>query len=201
MFGIGAIAVALFGTLQLTANQFGFDRDGFRTYVLCGAERRDILLGKNLAFAPVALGLAALLLVILEVLSPMRWDHFLAMGPQAVSMFLLVILLTNLLSIYVPLHIAPGSMRPKSVKLIPALLQMVAMMTLPAVLAPTLLPLGIEAFLQWQGWTIHAPVYLSLTLLMCAAVMFIYRRAIAWQGDLLRAREQLILDTVTSREG
>ncbi len=45
----------LFGFVQLMANQFGFDRDGFRVFVLCAAPRRDILLGKNLAFVPVAL--------------------------------------------------------------------------------------------------------------------------------------------------
>ena len=58
----GGILLVLFGMLQLMANQFGFDRDGFRVFVLCAASRRDILFGKNLSFAPLALGLAALLL-------------------------------------------------------------------------------------------------------------------------------------------
>ena len=49
------IGIALFGVLQLMSNQFGFDRDGFRVFVLCAAPRRDILLGKNLSFAPLAL--------------------------------------------------------------------------------------------------------------------------------------------------
>ncbi len=200
LFGIGAIAVALFGTLQLTANQFGFDRDGFRTYVLCGAERRDILFGKNLSFAPLALGMAAVLLVILQVIRPMRWDHFLSMAPQAVSMYLLVCLLANLMSIYAPLHIAAGSMKPTSVKLLPALLQMAMMMFLPVIVGPTLLPLGIEALLASQGMIGRAPVYLALAVVMCAAVVFIYLRVLTWQGDLLRAREQTILDTVTNRD-
>ena len=43
----------LFGVVQLMANQFGFDRDGFRVFVLSAARRRDILLGKNLSFAPI----------------------------------------------------------------------------------------------------------------------------------------------------
>ena len=57
----------LFGLVQLMANQFGFDRDGFRVFVLSSARRRDILMGKNLSFAPIALGLAAILLFALQV--------------------------------------------------------------------------------------------------------------------------------------
>ena len=56
LVAIGGMGVVLFGVLQLMGNQFGFDRDGFRVFVLCAGARRDILLGKNLAFAPVALG-------------------------------------------------------------------------------------------------------------------------------------------------
>ena len=35
--------------VQFLANQFGFDRDGFRALILSPADRRLILLGKNLA--------------------------------------------------------------------------------------------------------------------------------------------------------
>ncbi len=31
---VGAMALVLFGLMQLMANQFGFDRDGFRVFVL-----------------------------------------------------------------------------------------------------------------------------------------------------------------------
>ena len=72
----------LFGVVQLMANQFGFDRDGFRVFVLSAARRRDILMGKNLSFAPLVLGMAAIVLVTLQAVCPMRWDHFLAMIPQ-----------------------------------------------------------------------------------------------------------------------
>ena len=82
LVAIGAMVFVLFGVLQLMGNQFGFDRDGFRVFVLCAAPRRDILLGKNLAFAPLALGIAAILLTVVQVVCPMRLDHFLAMFPQ-----------------------------------------------------------------------------------------------------------------------
>ena len=85
LVAIAGMLVVLFGLLQLMANQFGFDRDGFRVFVLCAAPRRDILLGKNLAFAPLALGMSAIMLTIVQGLCPMRVDHFLATFPQYLS--------------------------------------------------------------------------------------------------------------------
>jgi hypothetical protein len=200
LVAIGAIAMALFSVLQLMANQFGFDRDGFRVFVLCAASRRDILLGKNLAFAPLVLVMTAILLAVVEVVCPLRWDHLLSMVPQGISMFLLFCLLMNLLSIYAPMQIAAGSLRPARPKLLPALLQMVAFMVLfPLSQAPTLLPLGVEAWLGWQGWISRAPVCLALALVECAAVIWLYSRLLDWQGALLRTGEQRILETVTNR--
>ena len=49
--GYGVTALILMTMIQLIGNQFGFDRNGFRVYVLCAARRSDILLGKNLAVA------------------------------------------------------------------------------------------------------------------------------------------------------
>ena len=143
LVAIGAMGFVLLGLLQLMGNQFGFDRDGFRVFVLCAASRRDILLGKNLAFAPMTLGMAVILLVVVQVLCPMRLDHFLAMVPQYVSMFLLFCIFTNLLSIYAPIYIAAGSLKPSNPKTSTVLLQMVMFLfLLPLTQAPTLLPLG-----------------------------------------------------------
>ena len=48
---IGGLLMVLLCLVQFMANQFGFDRDGFRVFVLSAAPGRDILLGKNLGFA------------------------------------------------------------------------------------------------------------------------------------------------------
>ncbi len=200
LVAMGAMLVVLMGVMQIMANQFGFDRDGFRVFVLCAAPRRDILLGKNLAFAPLALGKATILLIVVQVVCPLRLDHFLAMFPQFVSMFLLFCMLTNVLSIYAPMHIAAGSMKPSNQKLVPVLLQMVMFTCLfPLTQAPTLLPLGIEAALAYGGWSAGAPICLVLTLVECAAVVVIYRICLRWQGNLFQAREQRILEVVTNR--
>lgn len=201
LFGVGAMFVVLFGVLQLMSNQFGFDRGGFRIFVLSAASRRDILLGKNLAFAPFVAGMALVLLVAVQVFVPMRVDHFLAMFPQFVSMFLLFCLLTNLLSIYAPIYIAAGALRhskPKMSVVLSQLLTLVILFPLTQVL--TLLPLGIEVLIKSQGWIAQVPVYLILSLLQCALVVLIYRLLLSWQGGLFQSREQQIVEIVTNRE-
>ena len=201
LFGVGAMFVVLFGVLQLMSNQFGFDRGGFRIFVLSAASRRDILLGKNLAFAPFVAGMALVLLVAVQVFVPMRVDHFLAMFPQFVSMFLLFCLLTNLLSIYAPIYIAAGAPRhskPKMSVVLSQLLTFVILFPLTQVL--TLLPLGIEVLIKSQGWIAQVPVYLILSLLQCALVVLIYRLLLSWQGGLFQSREQQIVEIVTNRE-
>ncbi|HEV3344842.1 MAG TPA: ABC transporter permease, partial [Pirellulales bacterium] len=194
----GAIIMVLFGMLQLMANQFGFDRDGFRVFVLCAASRRDILLGKNLAFFPLAATMAGMLLILLEVLCPLRIDHLLAMVPQFVSMFLLFCLLMNLMSIYAPIYIAAGALRPASPKVLVVLLQLAMFMIFfPISQLPTFVPLGIEALSEQLGWTSRAPIFLLLALAECIAVGFLYRWTLGWQGALLARRERHILQAVT----
>ena len=128
LVAIGGMAFVLFGVVQLMSNQFGFDRDGFRVFVLSAAQRRNILIGKNLSFAPLVLGMGSIVLVVLELVCPMSWDHFLAMIPQYVSMYLLFCLLMNFLSIFAPVHVAAGSIKPANPKLVTVLLHMITFM-------------------------------------------------------------------------
>jgi hypothetical protein len=194
-----AVAMVLLTTSQLVINQFGFDRSGFRVFVLCPARRSDILLGKNLAAAPLALVLALIAVVVVEVLYPLRLDHLLAVMPQAVSMYLLFCLLANWLSILAPMPVAQGSLKPANTRMLPMLLHILFMFLAPVIFAPALVPLGIEVALELLGWRRGLPVYLILALLECLAVIYLYRFALIWQGGLLQAREQRILEIVTTK--
>lgn len=197
---LGAMALVLFSMLQLMANQFAFDRDGFRVFALCAVPRRDILLGKNLSYVPLALGLAVIMLVMVQATCPLRLDHFVAMGPLAVSMYLLFCPLANLLSIYAPMPIAAGSMKPSNPRLVPIFLQMAAIFFLfPLSQLPIALPLGLEVLLKHLNWIDRAPVGLMLALVECAAVLFFYRFCLNWQGTLLESREKRILEVITGR--
>lgn len=200
LVAIGGIGCVLLGVLQLAGNQFGFDRDGFRVFVLCSAPRRDILFGKSLAYAPFALGMGLIVLVAVQVLCPMRVDHFLAMFPQLLSMFILFSLFTNISSIYAPFHLRAGSLQPSNLKIGTALMQVLMFVILfPLPQALTLVPLGAEFVLEFLGWTNGVPIYLLLSLAECAAVVLLYRLILEWQGTLFQAREQAILEIVTGR--
>jgi len=194
--GIGMILATL---LQLAGNQFGFDRSGFRTYVLAPARRRDILLGKNLALAPLVLGLAAAVVVAVQVIYPMRVDHFLAALTQTVPMYLLFCLLGNFLSMLAPVPVAPGSLKPSKPKGMAILIHLGFLFLFPLALSPTLIPLGIEFLLSWAGWSTWFPAYLVFILLESAAVICVYPLVVDWQGELLQRREQQILEVVTSK--
>jgi hypothetical protein len=193
----GAMSMALFTLLQVAGNQFGFDRDGFRVYVLSPVPRREVLLGKNLAFAPVALGLGVAALLLVEAFSPLRFDHYLATFPQLLSMYLVFCLLTNCLSILAPIRIAPGLMRPSQGGGLVILLNLAFLLIFPLVQALTLLPLVAEFVLA--PWAEGLPVYLLGSVAECVGIVYLYRLLLTAQGDWLQAREQKILKVVTTK--
>jgi hypothetical protein len=65
--------------------------------------------------------------------------------------------------------------------------------------APTLIPLGLEQLLVWQGWIEKAPVALVLSILESAVVVWIYYMLVSFQGDWLQAREKAILAIVATK--
>ncbi len=195
----GAMMMILFSMVQFVGNQFGFDRSGFRVFVLCPAGRRDILLGKNLAVAPLALGLGFVAAVLVQILYPMRLAFFLAVVPQFVSMYLLFCLLANCLSILSPMPISPGSLRPSNPKGLAILFQILFIFLLPPAMLPTLIPLGVALTAEELGWAPGGPIYLSLSVLECVAIVFLYRYLLTWQGRFLQVREQKILEVVTTK--
>jgi hypothetical protein len=195
----GVAALMLLTVVQLVGNQFGYDRAGFRAYVLSPAPRRDILLGKNLAVAPLAVGLGTLLVLITQVVFPMRLDHLLATLAQLLSTFLIFCLLANVLSILAPIPIAAGSSQPATIRAVPVLLHMSFLMVFPVALLPTLMPLGAE-FLLAELWDVRGwPVALGLSLVVLAAAALVYRQGLTWEGRWLAAREQEILQAVTAK--
>ena len=200
-FGAGAM-VLLVGGVQLIGNQFGYDRAGFRAYVLSPVPRREILLGKNLAVAPLGVGDGAGRCCWWSG-SSTRCGSTTTRPPwrSCVSAYLVFCLLANALSILAPIPMAAGSMQPAKVKLIP-------------VSAPDGVPDGAPArrssrscsrsasrcllaeLADVRGW----PVSLVLSLLVLAITVFVYRIVLTWQGEWLAAREQAILEVVTSTE-
>jgi hypothetical protein len=185
--------------LQLLANQFGYDRAGFRAYVLSPLARRDILIGKNLAVAPLVLGLGLVGFVVVGTVFPMRIDHYPAVLAQILSTYLVLCMLCNLLAILTPIALAAGSLQPANVKATPILMQMLMMMLLPVAMIPILAPYGLELLLDQLDVVKGVPISLPLSLVVLVLVALLYRWVLRLEGALLTSREQKVLEVVTSR--
>ena len=199
LIATGGFAFMLFMMVGLLGNQFGFDRSGFRVFVLSSAPRKDILLGKNVATAPFGIGFMALVAIVLQILSPMRVDHFLAVLLQMVPMYLLYCLMGNALSIIAPMPMASGSLKPVKPRGIVILIHLAFMFLFPIAMVPTLIPLGIEYLLTWTNSWAWFPGYLIFTIVEFVLVVWLYVRILEAQGRLLERREQKILETVTDK--
>jgi len=195
----GGIGLVLLILGQLAGNQFGFDRNGFRSYVLSPVDRENILIGKNLALAPLAVGLTMLVVGILQVALPMRIDHFLATLTQTVPMYVLFCIVENFLSMLAPMPIAPGSLKPSKPKGIQVLIHVGFMFLFPMALSPVLIPLGIEFLLSRSREVTWVPAYLLFVLIETVAVLALYRVAVKSQGEIFQRRERRILEVVTTK--
>jgi hypothetical protein len=199
LVAFGAMAMVLLGNQAVMCNQFGFDRTGFRVYVLSPVRRRDILLGKNLAGAPLMLGLGTVMAIILQLLIPMRLDHLLAVLPQYISMYLVFCLLANCASILAPAAVAAGAFRRSNFRGLAILCHLAFIPLFPLVQAPMLLPYGIEKILEDLTGLRGIPICLLLSVLLLVGVVYLYRWLLDFEGHWLQSREKKILEIVAAK--
>jgi hypothetical protein len=199
MLGGMAAGMSLGATLPLIGNQFGFDRGGFRVFMLSGVARRDILLGKNLAVAPLVLGPGILAATALQIVHPMPLDLFVTAVPQCIPAYLLLCLLANLMSILAPLPVRAGGIQGSQPKATTMLLHMASLFLLMFALFPVLLPMFIVMGLHESGYLAGVPACLSVTLAQCVIVGLLYRLLLNSEGVLLQIREQKILEVIAPK--
>jgi hypothetical protein len=196
-FATGAVVFSVFMLVQFYANQFGFDRDGFRALILSPADRRHILLGKNLACLPVGGGFGLLLLLLVSLrlhLSPLV---FAAALFQLAAVLLLAGLGGNLLSILVPYRIQQGTMKPTKMPGLAMLVMMLCHMLFPLAIVPVFVPPLVGLLWQAAGWSNAVPVNLILSVSLAALAALAYWQALGSLGRLLQRRETRILAVVT----
>jgi hypothetical protein len=183
--------------VAFVANQFGFDRDGFRAYVLSPAERRLLLIGKNLAAAPAATVFAFILVTVVSWwlrLSPLVYAATLL---QLIVALLSVAIGGNLLSILVPYRIQPGTMKPTKMPALAMAMLMVSQLSLPLALSPAFIP-PLAGFLWARaGGPPAAVVNLVLSIVLAAGAAVAYWLSLNPLGRLLHRRETKILATVS----
>jgi hypothetical protein len=196
--GLVAFLMVL-GMLGVVGNQFAFDRSGFRALVLSPLPRRDVLLGKNLTVRPYALVATLAVIAASQWFAPIRIDHVAGVLVQALTMYLVLCVTGNLLSIAAPMALKPGSGMPAPNQGIRQVFPLVFMMLIPIPLGLTLIPLGIESLLVFTGWLAWFPAYVVLGAVQAVVAIWVYRVALDWQGRLLHRRERDVLDVVASR--
>ena len=194
----GVVAFSIFMLVQFLANQFGFDRDGFRALILSPADRRLILLGKNLASLPVGATFGAILLTLTSVWLHLPLLVFAATLFQLAAMLLIGGLAGNLLSILMPYRIQPGSMKPTKMPGLAMLVMILCQMLFPVAMAPAFAPPLAELLWRLAGWPSVVPVNLILSFLLAALAAFAYRQTLGPLGRLLQRRETKILGVVTA---
>jgi ABC-2 type transport system permease protein len=193
----GAVAFSIFMLIQFFGNQFGFDRDGFRALVLSPADRRLILLGKNLACLPVGLLGGLLLLVLSSVRLQPPPLVFMAAVLQLAALLLLAALVGNLCSILVPYRIQQGSMKPTKMPGLAVVTILVCQMLFPVAMAPAFVPPLAEYLWKHAGWPAAVPVNLILSAILAALLALVYWQTLGLMGALLQRRETRILGVVT----
>jgi hypothetical protein len=197
--GLGAAAMFLLMLLQVITNQFGLDRSGFRALVLSPVRRQDILLGKNLALAPLGLGAGAIALVLFQVLMPMRATDFIASFASLGSLFFLLCMAGNVTSILTPFTLSPGSLKPANATASAIFIQLLFMLLLPVFYGLALLPLFAQLLWADSAGVGRAPIYLIGAPIELALVLFAYRMMLRWQARLLRRHEQAIVAAVAAK--
>ena len=193
----GAAVFVMFGMLQLLFNQFGFDRNGFRALVLLPTQRRLILLGKNLAFMPIALGAGIIFLIVLTIFARVPPAAALAAALQLATTFLLVCIAGNYVSVIAPYRIAAGSLKPTKTPAKTILLIFLSHLLFPVAVLPIFVPPVLELLFRALDWLPFLPVNLLLSLILLAVVAFFYHLSLGSLGDLLQRREREILQVVT----
>lgn len=196
----GAMAFSLFMLVQFLANQFGFDRQGFRAFVLSPVDRRLILLGKNLATWPVGATFGLLLLATISIWLRLPLLAAVAAVFQLATLLLLGSLTGNLLSILVPFRVEAGSLKPTKMPAMAMMVMMLCNLLFPVVMVPVFVPALLEWLWQLAGWPVWVPVNLVLSVLLATLTALLYWQTLGACGRLLQRREIKILNTVTAEQ-
>jgi hypothetical protein len=193
----GAVVFQIFFLAQYFCNQFGFDRDGFRALMLSPADRRLILLGKNLAALPVGLTMGGLMIVLTAVALHLPPPVVLATCLQLASLLLMASIAGNLLSVLIPYRIQPGTMKPTKMPALAMLVLVVGQMFFPVAMLPLFAGPLLEFIWRRMAWPEAVPVNLICSAALLGLMLLIYWLTLAPTGRLLRQRETKILGAIT----
>lgn len=184
----------------VTGNMFGFDRAGFRAFVLSPMDRRHLLMGRNLAYAPLVAALSLGSTICFCLLYQVGFGMSIHTMLMSLSMLAPYLLVMNWMAILTPFPMASGSVQPKHFDFGAVVLNLVLSMILPVILGVSLLPLGVQYLVDvWvPGWR-GCPVGILLSILLLIGGAWLHRKVLPHQAKLLGNREKELLRIVTSK--
>ncbi|XZE33613.1 hypothetical protein SH501x_004404 [Pirellulaceae bacterium SH501] len=196
----GFSAFAMLVASGIAGNMFGYDRSGFRAFVLSPIDRRSLLLGRNLAYAPLIAALTLSATLAFCVL------YQVGVGMSVLAMLITLtmlgpyLLVMNWMAILTPFPIASGSVQPKHFDFGSVVLNLVLSMILPFILGVSLLPIGVQFLVgkivpTLEGW----PLGIPLSIMLLAGSLWLYSKVLPNQAKLLEKREKELLRIVTSK--
>ncbi|NOS68827.1 MAG: hypothetical protein HOP33_02755 [Verrucomicrobia bacterium] len=194
----GVAAFSVFMQFGFLANQFGFDRDGFRALVQSPAERRLILLGRNLATLPVGVIFGTLMTTLVSIGLHLSMTGTIAALFQLATTLMLAGIAGNLLSILVPYRMQPGTMKPTKMPALAMLMMVLCQLSSPLATSPVMLPPLFEWLWRRAGWPGVVPVNLFFSMGLAGLAAFAYWQMLGPLGRLLQRRETRILAVVTA---
>lgn len=198
---VGAAVFGLYTSSGFLGNMFGLDRAGFRAWVLSPVPRAQILEGRNLAFGIPAWALAIVVCVSIGILWRVPPDKVLLACLSVTTFVPLYLLLTNCMSILSPFGLPQGTITPKHFSWKNVLISLLLSTVIPALLAWSLCPLGLEILAKWlwpavSGW----PIGLLLAPIWVVGSWLAYRAVLPSVGKLFESWELTVLKTVVAQE-
>ena len=178
-------------------NVFGWDRGGFRVLLATDPPRHLVLLGKNLGLMPIAFGPGTAVLVALQLLWPQPATHFLACILQLVVLCLVLFMIGNHLSITAPWAASFMSLKQRGEAVASSLgASILAAFAVGAIMLAIAGLLALERLIADGGRFI--PLYLIFSVLELGLVASWYRLVLLHQAETLPAREERILEAITT---
>ncbi|QEG20703.1 hypothetical protein [Mariniblastus fucicola] len=195
----GLIAVALLGFPAFLFSSFSYDRDGFRSFILSPVERKDILLGKNIAIGIPTVLLGWITMVVLQCFIPVGTFWFLGSLISLPASYLLLCIVGNAISIFFAVGLKRGSMQPVNARVIPVVALYVGILAGPFLaMTPTWMALSIAQLAETISGFPMSLLYVALALLSLAVSWLLYHKSLIEFGKWLWRKESEILPTVAN---
>lgn len=200
--GFFLLAFTVFSTYlgsSFASNIFGFDRSGFRFWVLSGLPRSEILRGRNWMFGVMVLIIAVAAMIGTNLLWKYSWLRALEALLAFVAYLPLYLVLSNVISILAPFPMAAQGFQPKEFNWKSVVLNLVLTTIIPIIMGLCSIPWAIEFGLHTAvPASQKLPIALLLMPLLVGCSWWLYESFLEIVGELLHSREKNLLAVVTS---